>query len=206
MAGSNYTHSEVAWLLSLEHWEALEEDTTVPSVLRDSDSPPTSISADDQALPVLVRWHEVHHARKAVVTEKRDQDILRCRLAGETEEEVAERVKLDRSTVSRRLWAKIDKIVEVLGGAAPPNGVTAFPDMCIACGERRRTRVTDVRHGAHDLWRRVGEEHQLSVCARCLTPEQRRLVTVSDRDYALAGRPTKGELLRAKFKRERRAA
>ena len=174
----DYSRQEVQLLLSIDVDDA-----------RKSDQQDAHLGYDE--VPLVVRWHDVREAKRRVVTEKRDQEVVRLRAEGLTEEEVAERLGVDRSTVNRRFRASLDEIIAALGGEQVI-GKISRPERCLRCGERPRARAIAVRRNVEGLWRPVGErvthaaptqpvpgeEYPLSFCAACVPPAVRERVVL----------------------------
>lgn len=138
MDGCDYTVGEVLWLLQMTHQEALDYDSVPKDSCADlSEDPQGGGSADaDPSLFVVLRWHDVHDAAKRVRISKENTHILKLRACGYTEEEVSERVELDRRTLRRRFRASVNEILAELG---TDTGVT------LAVMERHvETRVTQM--------------------------------------------------------------
>lgn len=118
MATGDYTPSEVAWLLSMTHGEALSCDSHPP------DSWPDLLSSDAQMghsggieeggeLLVVLRWTDVHRAKKQVQGSIDDQ-VMVLRSAGYTQEEIGQALGRSQQTVSRQWRASIEEILAEL--------------------------------------------------------------------------------------------
>lgn len=177
MPQAHYSPGEIAWLLSLTYEEAVSADASPVSSTGQLSGDGTSGSADGPQVPVIARWNDVRRARQ-IVREKRDQEILELRVAGETEQEVAAKVGLSQQTVSRRFRASLRDILDELGGPASPEEVESRLSLCLECGDRPRAR-------ARARYRRVrgkglveiAEERQLALCEQCLPADHPPLVS-----------------------------
>lgn len=181
-ARAGYTIDEIVWLRSIDHAHAVEDDEGVKSSWPSGDDGTGGASAGDTPLPVVVRWREVDAAVHRVVTEKRDQEILKLRAAGETEEAVAAKVKLDQSTVNRRLRATLEEIQAALGGPPIIRQALSIVPPCIKCGERPRARAYSLRRTMRSYWQAVEPERELSHCAVCLPVESRERLLLRTKD------------------------
>jgi hypothetical protein len=174
-----YGRKEVIWLLSLSKDDALEYDTSPPSLLGrvSSDEITASGVDDDSDLFVVVRWRDVQLARKAVRATPEQQQILNRRVAGETEAEIATKVGTSDTTVRRRFASTLDSIMVVLGGDVDEEQDTTESQVsaCLNCGERPRARAPAVyRRRRGQPPEEVQAERQLSVCATCARAAARR--------------------------------
>lgn len=174
MAGV-YTRKEVELLLSIKEREA-----------READEGATELGVGE--LPLVVRWHDVHTARRRVIMAKREQEMIQLRAQGYEEREIAELVGLHRSTVNRAFRASVDETLAVLGGERGVGDAVSRPSACLACGARPRARAIAVRRSSTGLWRPVGEEYQLSSCAVCLPRHVRDRVVLRELDVERAQR------------------
>lgn len=142
-----YERGEVIWLKGLPY----DGPDSEPSALAADTSPPSTWASGDggsnaeEQLLTVVRWHDVQQAVARVCTEKRDRMIFQLRSSGYTEEEVAERVGLTRSTTRRRFKAKLDELMFELGEVTPPPERKDHVDACLKCGARPRARLAGVQ-------------------------------------------------------------
>jgi hypothetical protein len=161
----------VLWLLSITREEAIEYD----AMPRDSCA---SLSADGSAaapliegsLMVVLRWHDVHRARRIVAGEKLSRMILRLRAEGFTEREVAEVVATPKTTVRRRFDATLSEIVRFLGEAEADEPVPVEAS-CLVCGAAPRVRLAPVMGKRRGKLRVVSPARTARVCANCLAPD-----------------------------------
>lgn len=182
---ATYTRGEVAYLLGLTREDALLAEALPPSSanLNGNESSASRLAYDDTALSTLVRWSEVHQARRRVIAHRLAQDgadekeiasqltIAVLRSWGLTGADVAEVVGLDRFAAERRFNGLLRSVVEELGGEAgtPPTRLDAPPPACLKCGQRPRIRSrTKVRRKVDGRRQRVVIERQTSLCAVCL--------------------------------------
>lgn len=185
-AGSaTYTRGEVAYLMGLSREDAVLADAVPRSSanLNGSESSAAVLAYDDTALSTLVRWSEVHQARRRVIADRLAQDgadddeiasqltIAVLRSWGLTGADVAEVVGLDRFASERRFKGLIRSVLEELGGEAgtPPTRLDAPPPACLKCGRRPRIRSSQKKRVEVDGRRTtVKVERQTSLCAVCL--------------------------------------
>lgn len=189
MAVGGYTMGEVVWLLSLSADDARKHDQGLGSTLAGATSTgPSSGSSDGPDLPAIVRWHDVQAARNRVVIEKRDQEIVKYRTAGMTEEEIAIKVELDQSTVNRRFRAKLREILAVLGPLETEDQVLPYPNACLSCAARPRARARSVRADENGWWEALNDERELALCAVCLPPGSRQRLMLRPHDMRIRQR------------------
>lgn len=182
---ASYTRGEVAWLLGLSREDAVLSDA-VPRSSANLNGNETSASLaayDETLVSTVVRWSEVHGARRRVIARRLaddglDADEVRGQLViavlrswGLTGPEVAEVVGMDRFVAERRFRGLIGAVLEELGGEAPaiPMRLDAPAPACLRCGSAPRVRSSmKVRRIVDGRRRRVTIERQTSLCAACL--------------------------------------
>jgi hypothetical protein len=163
----------VAFLLALSHEDAID----ISVAWRDSlasctpDGPAAPTTSEDWDPPILIaRWHDVQRAKRRASIGRLRDEILRLRVAGYTEVEVAQITGLTKPTARRRFAATIDEILDELGGVAVAvDGPASAVPACMSCGQAPRTRrMRAVVRLRGTRYRRVLEEGQSSLCAPCL--------------------------------------
>jgi hypothetical protein len=173
LSGTQYTVAEVAFLLALSHEDAIDISVAWSDSLAKCthDGPAAPTTSEDWDPPMLIaRWHDVQAAKRRAQIGKLRLEILRLRVAGYTELEVAQLVGLGKKTAARRFRASLDEILEELGGVATNvDAPTSSVPACMSCATRPRTRRTRmVVRLRGTRYRRVLEEGQSSLCAPCL--------------------------------------
>lgn len=169
------------WLLSITRSEALDLDATP----RDSCS---SLSADDgghsaspeTTLPVLLRWHDVHAARRKIAGGKMQTLVLRLRGHGYTQREIAAVFEEPKTTMRRRYDATVTEIVKFLG-QVDDEDLHPTINACLICGVRPRVRLAaEFRIRKNGRKREIHPERPSTVCELCLSPVLGRMVLVVD--------------------------
>jgi hypothetical protein len=175
-----YTRNEVAFLLSLDHGEAVEHAAGLrDSIGRLGGDESHGHSMDDSEAPFIARWAEVNAAAARIRVNKEHIALTQLRLQGYTDEEVAAKLGLGRRTVGRRWKATLLEILETLGGEAEESVSLDHIDMCLKCGENPRGRVTKrTRVWTGNGWRRKLVERPSSMCTRCLGEADARIVSI----------------------------
>jgi hypothetical protein len=178
-----YTRNEVAFLLSLDHQEALE----YAAGLRDSigrlgsDESHDTNAVDDGDAPFIARWSEVNMAAARIRVNKENIALTQLRLQGYTDEEVASRLGLGRRTVGRRWRATLLEILVALGGEAEEEVPIDHVDRCLQCGQNPRGRTTRrSRVWTSNGWRWKIIERPSSMCGECLREAAGSCVTTKD--------------------------
>jgi hypothetical protein len=160
-----------------------------------SHSPSSLSPGDHQPLPLPLRWFDVQQARRAVraaLAEQHDQAVQQAgetadngnapppapvtaehelvtalRLAGLTEQAIAERLAVSDSTARRRFVSTIDAILDALGGEASGTEATSKPSACLKCAIRPRCRI--VTYGVKVRGKpRPRFERPSALCEPCL--------------------------------------
>jgi hypothetical protein len=194
VSGGVYRRSEVLFLLSISAREIAElvDADVVSSAGGLSSSHSTSLSPGDrQPLPLIVKWWDVQQARRAVraaLSEQHDRAVQHetdngnapaptvtaeqelvtaLRLAGHTEQQIAERLGVSDSTARRRFVSTIDAILAALGGEATGTEAQSKPAACLKCASRPRCRI--VSYGVKVRGKpRPRFERPSALCVPCL--------------------------------------
>jgi hypothetical protein len=175
-AGPVYSHSEVVFLLSLParllHTHFIDADVRSCSTNWGQFS---TSAGEEQPLPLVVRWHDVHLARhrvRAALSAEHDRAV-ELRVNGATEEEVADRLDVSEATARRRFISTIDAILAELGGELVDTEAPSKPSACLECGQRPRCRV--VTYGPKLRGKpRPRSERQAALCTECLAAAAER--------------------------------
>lgn len=178
MSIGGYTVGELVFLLSLSVEEALAESerfrSCLAQVTADGDLAPAA-PAELDPIPTFARWSEVRRARFRVVKGRLEAQVIDLRLAGFTEREVAEQLGISDTTVHRQFRARLDDIIELLGGvvAREDDERTSMVPACMVCAARPRARLAARRRRVRGGWKVLTPERLSSLCREC-TPEERR--------------------------------
>jgi hypothetical protein len=169
-----YTRGEVLWLLSITYEEAVDLDAMPRDScagLSDTGAAPTPLDASP--LMVVLRWIDVHAARRAILSTKLERMVLRLRAEGFTEREIAAIITTPKTTVRRRFDATITELVRLLGEGPPSHDPIPMRASCLTCGQAPRVRLDPVLRKRKGKWRviRGGEGRLARVCADCLREE-----------------------------------
>jgi hypothetical protein len=170
-----YSRGEVLWLLSITYDEALGLDA-VPrdSCLTFGDVGSSTALIEDSPLLTVLRWHDVHAARRRILATKLERLVVRLRAAGFTERDIATVIATPKTTVRRHFDATLNEIIRLLGegdSSSDPHAVTAS---CLTCGQHPRVRLEPVLRKRRGKWRIATPARTARVCATCLRPELRR--------------------------------
>lgn len=170
----SYSPAEVAYLLSLDHDEALLDSAGFVDSLAhlgdDSHGAPAS-DVEHAGVPTIARWADVRRARARVLARKeadaarRSSQVLVLRVHEATEAEVARLLGVSQPTVNRHLRATLDEILAELGGEMEGADVVSRPSACLKCGSRpRASRTSTLKIEG----RRTSRTRQLGLCEACL--------------------------------------
>lgn len=146
-----YTEGEVRFLLSLTRGEAIDLDASQPDSCAHltDDVIPAGDAGEDHGLMTIARWHDVHSARRRVVTHQADQAVLQAAAWGLNQREVAQATHLSQATVHRKLRASMGDLLRELGEAhEAPKRQRARDSL-----ERGMTTVMEAAHEAAWVWR-----------------------------------------------------
>ncbi len=188
-----YTRGRVAFLLSLAHEDAVDEDACQPDSLarctHDGPGSPTTHQEWDP-LFTIAEWNDVHAARERVLERGRMAEAelaLELRVHGHTAGEIAKLLKASAATAWRRASGLLDLILDELGGEAqPPAPAKSQVEACLICGLRPRVRLRARYRYIRGRGRVVSRpERQSALCEVCL-PEQRRPDIVHVRPWRAA--------------------
>jgi hypothetical protein len=174
--GTLYSRGEVAWLLSISHREAIELDASQPDSCSrlSADDTGHSCSTDEPMLAVL-RWHDVHAARRTIAESKVQALVLRLRRAGYTERQVVDVFKTPKTTMRRRWDATITEIVRLLGETEDQEHNPTV-NACLICGKAARVRLAaEYRLLLKGRRKESKPERASMVCGNCLSPDLGRL-------------------------------
>lgn len=167
-----YTRNEIAFLLSLEDYDAaITYATRIVSSLGKLTNEQSHLasSSEDGEVPLLVRWSEVHAAKGRIEANKEHLALMQLRLQGHSEDEVAELMGIGRRTVGRRMRATMREILEILGTEVESPLKLDHVDLCLACAENPRGRTTSrTRVWTGVRWKTNTRERRSSLCAGCL--------------------------------------
>jgi hypothetical protein len=167
-----YSRGEVLWLLSITYDEAVGLDA-IPrdSCLTFGDGGSATALIEDSPLLTVLRWHDVHAARRAILATKLERLVVRLRAAGFTERDIATVIATPKTTVRRHFDATLNEIIRLLGEgetSSDPLGVVAS---CLVCGIGERVRLGPVLRKRRGKWRVSVPARTARVCADCLRPE-----------------------------------
>jgi len=183
-----YSKGEVAYLLALERWDAIEDDASQPDscALLNPDGPLSGTThVEWDPIFTIARWHDVQRARRAVIARRMrvddvelavivfEQRVLQLRALGLSEREVGELLGVDRLFARRRFGAAIADVLEELGGEALDEERLSTVPACMVCAERPRARLAEQRRKVRGGWKILKPERLSSLCAEC-TPAERR--------------------------------
>lgn len=188
-----YTRGRVAFLLSLSHQDAVDEDACQPdSLARCTHDGPGSATTHEEWDPLfaIAEWNDVHRAKDRVIARGRQAEAqlaLDLELAGHTAREIGELLKASHVTVWRQARGLLDLILAELGGEAQAGGPSVSqPEACLKCGlhprVRLRARYRYVR-GRGKVEARP--ERPSALCEECM-PEKRRDEIVTTRPWRAA--------------------
>src|ERR1700684_2121487 len=95
---AGYSRGEVAFLLSLDHEQALEHASGVKDSVGKltEERGHTTFSPDENDVPFIAVWQEVHQAKDRLEVHKEHVALLQLRLQGYTDDEVAGMLGLGR--------------------------------------------------------------------------------------------------------------
>jgi Homeodomain-like domain len=171
-----YTRNEIAFLLSLQtHDEALEHAVKLASSLGKlaNESSSAGFCPDENDVPFIAMWAEVHAAKNRIVANKEHLAITQLHLQGYSDEEIATAVGVGRVTIWRRRRATLQEILDMLGGEAEPLMPLDHIDLCLMCGQRPRARVMRrMRRWTGSRWKVKTVERPSSSCEACVAPEE----------------------------------
>lgn len=185
MTSAAYTRGEVTFLLGITRDDALISEAMPRSCANFSgnESSAAVLAYDDVQLSALVRWDEVHAARRRVIARRLQEEgvprgeivrqltIAVLRSWGVGGPEAAAMLGMDRFVADRRFRGLIGEILDELGGevADGPERLDAPVPACMRCGQAPRVRSrVEVRRLVDGVRRRRVLERQTSLCAGCL--------------------------------------
>jgi hypothetical protein len=168
-----YSRGEVLWLLSLSHDDAIEYDAVPHDSCASLAGDRAGNSADDNGLPVIVRWNDVRRARQQVRERKGFEQVMRLRAAGFTEVEVARICGVGRLNVHRSLRIGLQELVMELGVREQPDALPVTPT-CLqnGCGEPR-VYLRPIKRRVKGGWRTTKPGRYAAVCVEHLDDELR---------------------------------
>jgi hypothetical protein len=185
-----YTRGRVAFLLSLAHRDAIDEDACQPDSLsrctQDGPGSPTT-HAEWDPLFAIAEWNDVRAAKERVLERGRMAEAelaLELRVHGHTNGEIAELLRSSAATAWRRAGALLEMILDELGGEAePPAPAKSQVEACLICALRPRARLRARYRYVRGRGKVVSRpERQSALCEVCL-PEARRPDVVRDRPW-----------------------
>lgn len=178
----DYTAAEIGFLLSIDEDEARLIDAGVGSQLGRLSG--NGASSEDPGVFAIARWHDVHRARARVLARKgSDAMVLSLGLAQMPQRRIAAVMAISQPTVSRKIKATLDEILDELGGSAIASSATSRLSACFECGVRPRARVEELcRRWSRGRWRNVRTVRKAALCEECLA--EVRGVEIEDLELA----------------------